>query len=107
MFMQRYLITVFLHLSLFATSQSIQHDWENYVVPIDGRPVSINVDLGLFSAAPIKERSYVIIFRTKIKSPDTKGMPYAEEHGTLLQIEESLINELGKETGAIFAGRFT
>jgi hypothetical protein len=105
--MQRYLIAIFLHLSLFSTSQGIQHDWENYVVSIDGRPVSINVDLGLFTAAPIKERPFVIILRTKIKNPDTKGMPYSEEQGTLLQIEDSLIDELGKETGAIFAGRFT
>ena len=105
--MQRYLIGILLHLSLFATSQGIQHDWENYVVSVDGRPVSINVDLGLFTAAPIKERSFVIILRTKIKSPDTKGMPYSDEQGTLLQIEDFLIDELGKETGAIFAGRFT
>lgn len=105
--MRRYLIAIFLLLSLFASSQTVEHDWENYVVSVDGRPVSINVDLGLFTAAPLKERPFVIILRTKIKSPDTKGMPYSEENGTLLQIEDALIGELGKETGAIFAGRFT
>jgi len=105
--MRRYLIAIFLHLSLFASSQTVEHDWENYVVSVDGRPVSINVDLGLFPASPLKERPFVIILRTKIKNPDTKGMPYSEENGTLLQIEDALIGELGKETGAIFAGRFT
>ena len=105
--MQRYLLVLFLHLSVFAESQTIQHDWENYIVAVDGRPVSVNVDLGLYPSAPIKERPFVIILRTKLKNPDINGMPYQEEYGTLLNMEESLIAELGKETGAIFTGRFT
>ncbi len=105
--MRRYLIIAFLHLSLFSQSQKIQHDWENYVLAVDGKPVSINVDLGLFSKAPIKERPIVIILRTKIKNPDTQGMPYPEEYAPLLSMEDSLIYNLGKETGAIFTGRFT
>ncbi len=105
--MRRYLIVTFLHLSLFSQSQKIQHDWENYVLAVDGKPVSVNVDLGLSSKAPIKERPFVIILRTKIKNPDTQGMPYPEEYAPLLSIEDSLIYNLGKETGAIFTGRFT
>ncbi len=105
--MRRYLIVAFLHLSLFSQSQKIQHDWENYVLAVDGKPVSVNVDLGLSSKAPIKERPFVIILRTKIKNPDTQGMPYPEEYAPLLSMEDSLIYHLGKETGAIFTGRFT
>jgi hypothetical protein len=54
----------FLHLSLFSQSQKIQHDWENKVLAVDGKPVSVNVDLGLSAKAPIKERPFVIILRT-------------------------------------------
>lgn len=105
--MRRYLIVAFFHLTLFASSQPIQHDWENYIMSVDGKPVSVNVDLGLASIAPIKERSFVIILRIKLKNADTKGMPYPDEYAELLNMEDSLIVGLGKETGAIFTGRFT
>ena len=105
--MRRYLILLFIHLSFFTNSQTLQHDWENYIVSVDGRPVSINVDLGLSSIAPIKERPFVVILRTKLKNPDSKGMPYPDEYATLLTMEETLIAELGKEIGAMITGRFT
>ena len=105
--MRRYLILFFIHVSFFTNSQTLQHDWENYIVSVDGRPVSINVDIGLSKFAPIKERPFVIILRTKLKNPDTKGMPYPDEYATLLTMEETLIAELGKETGAMLVGRFT
>lgn len=105
--MRSYLMLLFIHLSFFTNSQTLQHDWENYIVSVDGRPVSINVDLGLYSFAPIKERSFVIILRTKLKNPDSKGMPYPEEYATLLTMEETLIVDLGKETGAMLTGRYT
>jgi uncharacterized protein (TIGR01619 family) len=105
--MQRYLIALFFHCCLTASSQSIVQDWENYVLSVDGKPVSINVDLGFGATAPIKKRSYVIIVRTKIINPDTRGMPFPEEDSTLLQMEESLISTLSNATGAVFTGRFT
>ncbi len=105
--MQRYLIALFFHCCLTASSQSIVQDWENYVLSVDGKPVSINVDLGFGATAPIKKRSYVIIVRTKIINPDTRGMPFPEEDSTLLQMEESLISNLSNATGAVFTGRFT
>ena len=105
--MRRYLIVAFFHLTLFASSQPIQHDWENYIMSVDGKPVSVNVDLGLAPVAPLKERTFVIILRIKLKNADTKGMPYPDEYAVLLNMEDSLIAELGKETGAIFTGRFT
>ena len=105
--MQRYLIALFFHCCLSATSQTIEQDWENYIQSIDGKPVSINVDLGFGLSAPIKERSYVIIVRTKIINPDTRGMPYPEEDITLLEMEEGLISKLASATGAVFTGRFT
>ena len=105
--MQRYLIALFFFSYLTASSQTIEQDWENYVQSIDGKPVSINVDLGFGPFAPIKERGFVIIVRTKIVIPDSRGLPYPEEDGTLLQMEEGLITTLASATGAVFTGRFT
>lgn len=105
--MRRYLLLLFFMSFFSAMSQPLEHDWENYIVALDGRPVSINVDLGLFKSAPMKERPFAIIFRTTLLEPDTRGMPYPEEYEVLLKLEESLVNELAKENGAIFAGRFT
>ena len=105
--MQRYLIVFFFHLCFSANSQPIEQDWENYILSIDSKPVSINVDLGLGSIAPIKERSYVVIVRTKIINPDTRGMPYPEEDEVFLQMEDTLLSSLASSIGAVFAGRFT
>ena len=55
------------------------HDWENYLVSLKGKPVSINVDLGLASIAPVKEDSFVIILRVKMNQLDAMGMPTAAE----------------------------
>jgi hypothetical protein len=105
--MQRYLIAFFFHCCLLANGQSYQSDWENYILSIDGKPVSINIDLGIGASAPLKERSFVVIVRTKISNPDSRGMPYNEEEKTLLKIEDTLVAELGNATGAVFVGRFT
>lgn len=105
--MQRYLIAFFFHCCLSANGQSYQSDWENYILSIDGKPVSINIDLGIGSSAPLKERSFVVIVRTKISAPDSRGMPHDEEEQTLLKIEDTLVAELGNATGAVFVGRFT
>ena len=94
--MRRYLIVSFLHLSLFSQSQKIQHDWENYVLAVDGKPVSVNVNLGLSSKAPIKERPFVIILRTKIKNPDT---------GKMIKLKTALGYE--KDTKAYKAAQFS
>jgi uncharacterized protein (TIGR01619 family) len=104
---QRYLIALFLLSGLYSNSQQIRQDWENYVLPIGTKPVSINVDLGFGSVAPLKERGYVIIVRTKIINPDTRGMPYPEEDLTLLNMEDTLLLKLSNATGSLFVGRFT
>ena len=92
-------------LSLF--SQTIEHDWENYIVPLNGKPVSINVDLGLKSVAPIKEDSMVIIVRVRLNQLDQQGMPKAEDEENLLNMEDRLVELLARQSGALFAGRFT
>jgi uncharacterized protein (TIGR01619 family) len=88
-------------------SQKIVHDWENYVVSLNGKPVSINVDLGLASIAPVLEDSFVIILRVKMNQLDARGMPTDAEAEELLKMEEALVTMLARQSGATLAGRFT
>lgn len=83
------------------------HDWENYVVSLKGKPVSINVDLGLAAIAPVLEDSFVIILRVKINQLDARGMPTDAEDEQLLKMEDALVTMLARQSGATLAGRFT
>lgn len=87
--------------------QQIKHDWENYVSPLGGRPVSVNVDLGLHDAALGSEYPYVIIARVRILEPDLQGMPDKQEAAELLALEDQMVASLARQNGALFAGRFT
>jgi hypothetical protein len=100
-----YFLAIFLSGPVF--SQKIVHDWENYVVSLKGKPVSINVDLGLASIAPVKEDSFVIILRVKMNQFDAKGMPTDAEAEQLLKMEDALVALLARQSGATLAGRFT
>lgn len=105
--MRRFFLFLPLCLPLMLFSQKIEHDWENYIVPLNGKPVSINVDLGLKSLAPIKEDSMVIIMRVRLNRLDQQGMPRQEDLEQLLNMEDRLVELLARQCGAIFAGRFT
>ena len=83
------------------------HDWENYVVSLNGKPVSINVDLGLAAIAPGVEDSFVIILRVKMNQLDARGMPTDDEAEQLLAMEDALVTMLARQSGATLAGRFT
>lgn len=100
-----YFLAIFLSGPVF--SQKIVHDWENYVVSLKGKPVSINVDLGLATIAPVKEDSFVIILRVKMNQLDAKGMPTDAEAEQLLKMEDALVAMLARQSGATLAGRFT
>lgn len=100
-----YFLAIFLSGPVF--SQKIIHDWENYVVSLKGKPVSINVDLGLASVAPVREDSFVIILRVKMNQLDAKGMPTDAEAEQLLKMEDALVTMLARQSGATLAGRFT
>lgn len=105
--MRRFFLFLPLWIPLSLFSQKIEHDWENYIVPLNGKPVSINVDLGLKSVAPIQEDSMVIIVRVRLNQLDQQGMPKAEDAENLLSIEDRLVELLARQSGALFAGRFT
>jgi hypothetical protein len=88
-------------------AQKLQHDWENYVVALKDKPVSINVDLGLRPSAPLKDMPFVIIVRTKINQANAAGMPDSEEVISLDALEEKMVEGLAKYQGALYVGRFT
>lgn len=88
-------------------AQKLQHDWENYVVSLRDKPVSVNVDLGLRSAVPINDMPLAIIVRLKLKDPNSAGMPNVEEANLLDLIEDKLLETLAKYNGALYVGRFT
>jgi uncharacterized protein (TIGR01619 family) len=105
--MSRFFLFLPLWIPLLLFSQKAEHDWENYIVPLNGKPVSINVDLGLKSVAPIKEDSMVIIMRVRLNQLDLQGMPRQEDAENLLHMEDRLVEYLARQCGAVFAGRFT
>jgi hypothetical protein len=105
--MRRFFLFLPLWLPLMLFSQKIEHDWENYIVPLNGKPVSINVDLGLKKIAPIMEDSLVIIMRVRLNQLDNQGMPKQEDLEHLLNMEDRLVELLARQCGALFTGRFT
>ena len=105
--MQRYLLVFSIFFSGILNAQQLSSDWENYVVSLRGKPVSINVDLGLKQIAPMKENPYAIIVRIKLNIIDPNGMPMGEEVEQLLSLEDKLVDMLARQNGTVFAGRFT
>jgi hypothetical protein len=87
--------------------QTYQSNWDTYVTEVNQKPVSVVVDLGLKAVAPLKERPYVVIVRTKLASPERNGQPGKGEITRLDDMEDKLEDELSRISGAIYAGRFT
>ena len=105
--MLKNLFLLLLLLPFSTQAQKVVHDWENYVVSLNGRPVSINVDLGFRMIAPVAEDSFVVILRVKLGQTDRNGMPKQEEQEVLLNMEDRLVEMLARQIGASFTGRFT
>jgi hypothetical protein len=105
--MQRYLFLLLLSLTGFANAQQVTSDWENYVVSLKGKPVSINVDLGLKKLAPMRDNPFVIMLRLKLNNPNADGMPQGGDLDQLVKLEDKLVEMLARQNGMLFAGRFT
>lgn len=105
--MQRYFLVFSFFVSTVLNAQQLSSDWENYVVSLKGKPVSINVDLGLKKIAPMRENPFAIIVRVKLNDPDVHGMPQGDDVEQLLRLEDKLVEMLARQNGTVFAGRFT
>ena len=104
----KYLISFALFVSGYsAAAQQMQSDWDAYVTEVGGKPVSIVVDLGLAKKAPMKERTFAITVRLRILKPQANGQPDMQETERLDGLENLMEEQLEKNTGAVYAGRFT
>ena len=105
--MRRPLFLLMMFFTLNAFSQTAESDWDAYVLDMNGKPVSIVVDLSLASRAPMKDRPMALVVRTKLRQPRSDGQPGGEEIPRLDSMEEDIVNRLSRATGAVYAGRFT
>ena len=90
-----------------ASAQVYPQDWDNYIISVNDRPVSIVVNLGLKEKAPISGRPYLVILRTKYSDRDDNGFPGEGSRPELENMENELEEALTRTNGAIYAGRFT
>jgi hypothetical protein len=100
-------LSLLLLLNLQTVAQTVESDWDAYVLEVKGKPVSIVVDLALKTQAPMKDRPMALVVRTRLQSPRPDGQPNRTEIPRLDSLEEDMVNRLSKATGAIYAGRFT
>jgi Family of unknown function (DUF695)/Regulator of ribonuclease activity B len=105
--MRKYLSLSLLFFNLQAFAQTVESDWDAYVVDVKGKPVSIMVDLTLKSQAPMKDRPMALVVRTKLQAPRPDGQPNRTEIARLDSLEDEMVSHLAKATGAVYAGRFT
>jgi uncharacterized protein (TIGR01619 family) len=82
-------------------------NWDNFIMSVNDHPVSIVVNLALKEKAPMKERPYLVILRTKYPDVDASGFPGDSSRDELIRIENELEATLKNSNGAIYAGRFT
>jgi hypothetical protein len=86
----KYLLFLSLALCLKSVSaQSFESDWDTYQMEVNGKPVSVVVDLGLARIAPMKNRPHAIIVRTRILKPDAVGQPGKSEAARLDELKPS------------------
>ena len=103
--LQTLFFLIFFSISSF--SQNIPQEWDNYIFPLNGRPVSIMLNMALKERAAGLGRPYAIILRTKYTDVDKYGFPGDADKEKLDSLENDLEQTLAKQNGAIYAGRFT
>jgi len=88
-------------------AQPHESDWDTYLMQVEGRPVSVVVDLGLRAAAPMADRPLAVLIRTRILRPQPNGLPGAAEAARLDSLEQRLEDCLQRDRDAVYAGRYT
>ena len=82
-------------------------NWDAYVIQINGKPVSVVVDLDFGTSPEAKENQNVIIVRLNINNVQADGMPVRDEIKTLDSIENGLVSNLKDALNAQYTGRYT
>jgi hypothetical protein len=94
-------------IALLSAAQGYESDWDTYLMQVEGRPVSVVVDLGLRRAAPMADKPYATLIRTRLLRPQPNGLPGTGESARLDSLEERLVEGLGMDKGYLYAGRYT
>ena len=106
--MKRILFFFFFSIHTLVFSQRVEDDWENYIVSLNGKPVSINLNLAFESSKDFqKNHPFVIIHRVKLSCMDQSGMPKGDEREVLLDMENRMVEFYKAQCKAEFVGRFT
>lgn len=100
-------VAALLAAALSGAAQPYESDWDAYLMPMEGRPVSVVVDLGLRSTAPMADRPLALLLRLRIRQPQPNGLPGAAETARLDSLEQRLEDALQRDRHAVYAGRFT
>ena len=105
--MKKALATFLLFSTALATAQPDGGDWDTYQMTVNGRPVSVMVDLSLKESVSARERPFALIIRVAIAAPMENGLPDRREAARLDSLEEALVASLASSNAAVYAGRFT
>lgn len=81
----------------------IKQDWANYFCFVGDKSAIINLNLALKQIGPIPEYKFNIWFSLEVLNPNEDGLVTQEELERIYQIEDVIVDELGKN-GAIFMG---
>ena len=100
-------LLAFLVPPLLSASQGYESDWDTYLMQVEGRIVSVVVDLGLRRAAPMADKPFATLIRTKLLRPQANGLPGSGESARLDSLEERLVESLERGRGYVYAGRYT
>lgn len=82
-------------------------DWDFYMCPVDDRPASIFVDLGLMSSAPDASRPWLLRVSVEMRIPREDGLSDQEETDVLYEIEDALFAQVAQSLRARYVGRIT
>lgn len=84
-----------------------KQEWDNYFTNVDNIIVSIMLDLGLKSVAPIEDLPLLVWISIKMNNPREDGLSSNEESNILYEVEDTLVDKLVAKYNCLYTGRLT
>ena len=84
-----------------------QEKWDFYFTNVDDKLGSIFVDLGIKSVAPMSDKQNLVWVIIKMNNPRNDGLSSLEESELLIEIEDSLVDQITSNHNSIYVGRLT
>ena len=81
-------------------------DWDHYLFKLGEDLASAYLDLGIATAAPVAEHSYLVRISVELLQPAENGMSTDEEYQDLIALEDDLFARLHGDK-ALYVGRLT